>query len=167
VERASVQSKSECCTRSTSGRIASDLIVATSAGAINGAFIASPANLCALKLFTGLLGLLGTQRHLISDDGLRGLIGRHLQWSALEQTGIPLHVVAVELLSGEQVRLSRGLLLDAVLASSAIPGVFPPVSWEERTLIDGGDANNTPVARGRSGRRTHLRAARRRTHALR
>jgi NTE family protein len=37
-------------------------------------------------------------------------------------------------------------LVDAVMASAAIPGVFPPVEWEDRLLIDGGVLNNTPIA---------------------
>lgn len=145
--------------------IAPNLIVGTSAGAINGAFIASRpqtvatadalaavwsgvrrAQTFALNPLTGLLGLLGTQGHLIGDGGLRRLIGPHLQCRALEQTAIPLHVIAVDVLTGEEVRLSRGPLLDAVLASSAIPGLFPPVRWEQRTLVDGGVANNTPLS---------------------
>jgi NTE family protein len=145
--------------------IAPDLIVGTSAGAINGAFIASrpqtvatadalAAVWCGVRRsqtfapnpLTGLLGLLGTRRHLIGDGGLRRLIGPHLQCSALEQTAIALHVIAVDVLSGEEVRLSRGPLLDAILASSAIPGVFPPVDWGQRTLVDGGVANNTPLS---------------------
>jgi NTE family protein len=145
--------------------IAPDLIVGTSAGAINGAFIASRPQTVAtadalaavwcgvrrgrtfpLHPLTGLLGLLGTQGHLVGDSGLRRLIGPHLQCDALEDTAIPLHVVAVDVLSGEELRLSRGPLLDAVLASSAIPGVFPPVDWGRRTLVDGGVANNTPLS---------------------
>lgn len=145
--------------------IAPDLIVGTSAGAINGAFIASRPQTVAtadalaavwsgvrrgqtfpLNPFTGVLGLLGAQKHLVGDGGLRRLIGPHLACDALEQTEIALHVIAVDALSGEEVRLSRGPLLHAVLASAAIPGVLPPVTWDQRTLIDGGVANNTPLS---------------------
>jgi NTE family protein len=145
--------------------ITPDLIVGTSAGAINGAFIASRPQTVAtadalaavwrgvrrgrtfpLNPVLGLSGLLGRREHMIANHGLRTLIAPHLQCSALEQTAIALHVVAVDVLSGEEVRLSRGPLLDAVLASAAIPGVFPPVDWDGRTLIDGGVANNTPLS---------------------
>ena len=145
--------------------IAPDLIVGTSAGAINGAFIASRPQTVAtadalatvwtgvrrgqtfpINPFTGMLGLLGARTHLVGDSGLRRLIAAHLECDAIEQTKIALHVVAVDALSGEEVRLSRGPLLDAVLASSAIPGVLPPVAWDQRTLIDGGVANNTPLS---------------------
>jgi NTE family protein len=145
--------------------IAPDLIVGTSAGAINGAFIASRPQTVAtadalatvwtgvrrgqtfpINPLTGMLGLLGARKHLVGDGGLRRLIAVHLQCDAIEQTKTALHVVAVDALSGEEVRLSRGPLLDAVLASSAIPGVLPPVTWDQRTLIDGGVANNTPLS---------------------
>jgi NTE family protein len=57
-----------------------------------------------------------------------------------------LHVVAVDVISGEELRLSNGPVLDAVLASAAIPGVVAPVRWKDRTLMDGGVANNTPIS---------------------
>jgi NTE family protein len=49
-------------------------------------------------------------------------------------------------ISGEELRLSRGPVLDAVLASAAIPAVLPPVPWGDRDLMDGGVANNTPIS---------------------
>jgi NTE family protein len=145
--------------------ISPDLIVGTSAGALNGAFIASrpPTVETARQLgsiwqglsrsqvfpvnpLTGFLGFVGTRTHLVPQRGLRRLIQRHISVQRLEQTSVPLHVVATDLLLGEDVRLSRGPLLEAVLASAAIPGVLPPVEWEGRLLIDGGVANNTPIS---------------------
>jgi NTE family protein len=55
-------------------------------------------------------------------------------------------VIATDVLRGEEVRLSEGPLIDAVMASAAIPGVLPPVEWDGRPLIDGGVANNTPIS---------------------
>jgi len=60
--------------------------------------------------------------------------------------GRPCHVVATDLVSGMEVDLSRGDAIEAVLASAAIPGVFPPVAIGGRTLVDGGVASNTPIA---------------------
>jgi NTE family protein len=57
-----------------------------------------------------------------------------------------VHVVAAELLTGEEVLLSRGPVVDALLASAAIPGVFPPVVCDGRLLMDGGIVNNAPIA---------------------
>src|SRR5215207_11320549 len=95
---------------------------------------------------TGLLGFLGARDHLVPESGLRRLISKHVQGDELEDLPIPLHVVAVDVITGEELRLSRGPVLDAVLASCAIPGVLRPVPWEERTLMDGGVANNTPIS---------------------
>jgi NTE family protein len=145
--------------------IAPDLIVGTSAGALNGAFIASRPQTAAtadelagvwrglrrgdafpLNPITGLLGFLGLGDHLVPGSGIERLIERHTQCERLEQLPIPLHVVAVDVLTGEELRLSAGSLSDAILASSAIPGVLEPVNWEDRVLMDGGVANNTPIS---------------------
>jgi NTE family protein len=93
-----------------------------------------------------LLRCIGARDHLISENGLRGLVAEHLQFGALEDAPIPFHVIATDLLSGRELRLSRGAALEAVLASAAIPGVFPAVDWDGRKLIDGGVSNNTPIA---------------------
>jgi NTE family protein len=142
-----------------------DVIVGTSAGALNGAFIASrPQNVATadalaevwrelrrgqvfpLNPLTGLLGFLGARDHLVPESGLRRLIARHVERDGLEDLPIPLHVVAVDVISGEELRLSRGPVLDAVLASAAVPAVLAPVPWEGRELMDGGVANNTPIS---------------------
>src|SRR4051812_12532161 len=145
--------------------IAPDVIVGTSAGAMNGAFIASRPQTVAtadalasvwrdlrrgqvfpLNPVTGLLGFLGARDHLVPASGLRKLIAQHVQHAELEKLPIPLHVVAVDVISGEELRLSHGPVVDAVLASAAIPGVVAPVRWDDRTLMDGGVANNTPIS---------------------
>src|SRR5919206_449773 len=64
----------------------------------------------------------------------------------LEDLPIPLHVIACDVLAGREVRLSAGPLVDAVMASAAIPGVLPPVEWDGRLLIDGGATNNAPLS---------------------
>lgn len=142
-----------------------DVIVGTSAGALNGAFIASrpqtAATACDLgKVWseltrrqafpvhplTGVMGFLGARDHLVPASGLRRVIERHVDVSRLEDTEIPLHVIAVDVLTGLELRLSHGPLAEAVLASASIPGVLPPVSWDGRPLVDGGVANNTPIS---------------------
>jgi NTE family protein len=57
----------------------------------------------------------------------------------------PFRPVATDLGTGEMVVLERGNLLKAVRASMSIPGVFPPVEWEGRELVDGYLARNLPV----------------------
>jgi NTE family protein len=145
--------------------IAPDFIVGTSAGALNAAFIASrpqtPATAEALadvwhslrrgavfplNPVAGLLGFIGSRDHLVPASGLRRLVARYLEVERLEEMSVPLHVVTVDVITGEELRLSSGSALDAVLASAAIPGIFPPVRWEGRDLMDGGVANNTPIS---------------------
>ena len=142
-----------------------DAIVGTSVGAVNGAFIAARGcttdtleeladiwvglrrgNVFPVEPLTGLLGFLGARRNFVPARPLRRLIARHVDYERLEDLPTPLHVIACDVLTGREVRLSRGPLADAVMASAAIPGVFPPVEWEGRLLIDGGVANNTPVS---------------------
>ena len=141
-----------------------DLVIGSSVGAINGAFVASSADeagcreLCALwsnvrrtdvfptPPLTGLGGFFGRRDHVISDSGLRTLLRRHLRFRDLEHAPIPLHVVTCELRSGEEVLLSSGDAIDAICASAAIPGVFPPVTIDGRVLVDGGVANNAPIS---------------------
>jgi NTE family protein len=55
-------------------------------------------------------------------------------------------VVCADLVTGQEVVLSRGAIVEAVLASAAIPGVFPPVAVDGRWLVDGAVAASTPIA---------------------
>lgn len=140
-----------------------DLIVGASAGAINGAYFAGDptaagcARLAAIWRdlrrsdlfpvgFGSLLALIRRRDHLVGNSGLRALLERHLRYRRLEETPVPVHVVATELATGEEVVLSRGPAVDAVLASAAIPGVFPSVTFDGRELVDGGVSSNTPIA---------------------
>src|SRR5918994_6561335 len=77
---------------------------------------------------------------------LHRLVTRNVLHDRLEELPIALHVVAGEVLPGEGVVLSRGPLVGAVLASTAIPGVLPAIEWEGSLLVDGGVVNNTPLS---------------------
>ena len=141
-----------------------DVIVGTSVGAINGAFVASrpqareTADALAdvwrgvrrrevfpFNPVTALLGV-ATRNFVVPNGRLRRLVEERLEFERLEDAPIPLHLIAVDLFTGRERRLSSGPALDAVLASASIPGVFPPVEWEDTELIDGGVANNTPIS---------------------
>lgn len=140
-----------------------DMIIGTSAGALNGAWLAdgdTESDLAQLadvwrritrndvfptNPITGLLRLAGLGNHLVSDRGLRHLLRKHLRFERLEDAPIPLHVVATDVLSGVDVRLSQGNAIDAIVASAAIPGIFPPVMIDGRLLMDGGVVENTPI----------------------
>lgn len=140
-----------------------DFVVGVSAGAINAAFFAvdpSPATVARMaalwRSFTtrralGLswrsaLGILGLRDHVASPAGLRRLLEAELGYTTFDAAAVPLHVVCTDLASGAEVVLSAGGIVEAVLASAAIPGVFPPVDVGGRTLVDGAVAANTPIA---------------------
>jgi len=145
--------------------ITPQLVVGTSAGALNGAFIASRpqtvetaielariwrtvrrGQVFPLNPLSGFLGFVGSRDHLVPSSGLRKLVAEYSQHPRLEQMPIEFHVVAVDVVTGEELLLSRGPTVDAVMASGAIPAVLAPVAWEDRLLMDGGVANNTPIS---------------------
>jgi NTE family protein len=142
-----------------------DLLVATSAGGLNAAFVASRAQTVATtrelaRIWRDLQrddifpvspwrvigGLLGRRDHLVSAAALRKLVARHVQFDELADAPIPLHLVAFDLDRRCEVLLSEGSTLDAITAAAAVPGVLPPVRFGDRRLIDGGVANNTPIS---------------------
>lgn len=94
----------------------------------------------------GLLRFLRQRRHLVPGHGLRSLLQRHLQFRRLEDASIPLHVVATDVLLGEDVLLSTGDAVDAISASAAIPAILSPVKINGRDLVDGGVLHNTPLS---------------------
>jgi NTE family protein len=141
-----------------------DFIVGTSVGAVNGGWLAGrcdPPGVAALadvwtKLHRrdvfptrpvhGLAGFAGRSSSLFPHSGLRRLLKNNLTFSRLEQAHTPLHVTVTDVLSGADTCLSQGDAVDAILASSAIPGVFPPVRIDGRDYMDGGVVNNTPIS---------------------
>jgi NTE family protein len=141
-----------------------DFLVGTSAGAINAAYFADRPDLIGVralgKIWRGLrrgdvfpigplggvLGLFGFQNHLVDPRPLRRLITRHLPYHDLEDTAVPVHVVAADVLTGAEVVISSGPVVEAVMASAAIPAVFPPVELDGRYLVDGAVANNTAIS---------------------
>ena len=93
-----------------------------------------------------MLRLLTRRGHLVAQTGLRRLLERHLTVRQLEDTVLSSHVIATDLLGGTEVRLSAGPAVDALLASTAIPGIFQPMCRAGRHLVDGGVTSNTPIA---------------------
>jgi NTE family protein len=59
---------------------------------------------------------------------------------------IPLAVVATDIERGEEVVFQSGDLVNALRASCSIPGIFAPVRWDGRLLVDGGLKNTVPVS---------------------
>jgi NTE family protein len=142
--------------------LAPDLLVGTSAGAINAAFIGGGftssrvaeladiwRSLRTSDVFSGLgwwsaaRALLG-RGTLASPARLRAIADRHLPASHAD-LAIPTTVVAADHATGRAVLLSEGDLRRNVMASAAIPGVFPPVTDGAQTLLDGGLVAHVPL----------------------
>jgi NTE family protein len=145
--------------------ITPDLLIGTSAGALNAAYIAGhgmdTTSLETLEqTWTGLrrrdvfpvrplrmgAAALGRAPSLCDDGALRALIRTHLAFDRLENATIPVHLIATDVRSGCEVVLADGDAVDAVMASAAIPAVFPAVHVGDRDLIDGGVADNASVS---------------------
>ena len=82
---------------------------------------------------------------LLRMDRLQRLLEETLGNRTFESLSIPLSVVTVDLVSGDQVILCEGPVARAVRASCSIPGIFEPVIEDGRSLVDGGLLNNMPV----------------------
>lgn len=138
-----------------------DFVVGASVGALNACYYAARpdaagvAELSAIWrglrrsdvfpfTWRGALNWLRGGGALFEPSALRLLIERRLPIRNLEDSAIPVHVVATSL-AGEAVCLSQGAAIDAVQASAAIPIAFPPVEIGGDFLMDGAIAGNTPL----------------------
>ncbi len=144
--------------------IAPDFVVGASVGALNGAsYAAEPdgngvvhlertwlrlrrADIFPLTMRDAALCLLGRRGHFARPHRLRALIESELPRRRLEDMPLPCHVVATDVLDGTEVVISSGDAGTALLASTALPAVFPPVEIGGRALMDGGISSNTPIA---------------------
>ena len=134
-----------------------DLLVGTSVGALNAAYVAGPGlpadrieslaglwrSLRRRDVFAAhprrwLAATVGAAPSVFADTELRAVVEDHLGFGLLEEARVPVHVIATDLVTGQGTALTEGPAVDAVLASAAVPGLLPPVRLRGRTLVDGG-----------------------------
>lgn len=150
-------------------QIVPDVVIGTSAGALNGAAIATSPTLekveelervwCDLTgdaVFPGgtlkrVWNVLRRDDHLIPNDGLAEVITRAAPARTFAETEVPLRVVAADLVTGDEVVYVNGDLHPVLLASAALPGIFPPVELHGRTLVDGAVVNLVPISHALAG----------------
>lgn len=82
----------------------------------------------------------------IQGQRLMQVLGKPLKDMRIEDLPIPFAAVATELETGRERWLREGMLLDAVRASIAVPGLFAPARWQDTWLVDGGLVNPVPVS---------------------
>jgi NTE family protein len=143
-----------------------DMVVGTSAGAVNAAFVGAygvdadaledlaslwrrlrRSTVFPLRADRGLLAVLGVRDSLCSPEPLAQLLSDSLPYTRLEHAAIPVHVVATDVLTGRGVLLSHGDAVSALLASCAIPGVHPVVQRDGLALCDGALADVSGILR--------------------
>lgn len=140
-----------------------DMMVGTSVGAINAAHVAfhqADGHDCLERIWLGLAnrrlfsrnplaiaaGLWRSRMSLYSDSLVRSLVGEHLRSDRFDEARIPLFITATDICSGERKVFASGSLMQAILASTAIPGVFPPVRIGGRLYVDGGVTSGGDIA---------------------
>ena len=146
-----------------------DVVIGTSAGALNGAVLATdptPAGVEHLadvwlsirsgEVFPGgKLGrawnVLRRDDHLFTNEGLLAVLDRAHTAPTFAEMAVPLRVVATDLATGEEVVLASGPVEPALMATTALPGLFPPIEHDERVLVDGAVTNSVPLWHALSG----------------
>jgi NTE family protein len=87
------------------------------------------------------------RRGLIVGNRLRSMLSKIIDKDIkFSDAKIPITLASVDLMTSREITLSEGILLDAVMATIAIPGIFAPVSIDGMLLTDGGSLNNLPVS---------------------
>ncbi len=143
-----------------------DLVVGTSVGAINGAFLAADPTLETTQRLAGLWRQLSveggvfagslaervgtavrTRTHLHRREPLRVLLERHLPVKRIEELAVPFQCVAASIERAAEHWFDSGPLADAVMASCAVPGLLAPVEIDGEHYLDGGLVNSIPVSR--------------------
>ena len=145
--------------------IGPDLIVGTSIGAMNGAAVAVAPELTTIDrlediwttldksevfsgtILSGAANLVRTRTSLQSNQSLRRLIQKLLPAETFDDLAVPFECVAASIERAAEHWFSEGSLVDAILASCAVPGILPPVKLNGEHFIDGGIVNSIPIGR--------------------
>jgi NTE family protein len=142
-----------------------DVILGTSIGAVNGAVLASDPSTASVERLTelwtsadeagifsgGMLAristLARTRTHAHPNEPLREALERALPVRLIEELPVPFQCVAASIERAAEHWFTEGSIVDAVLASSAVPGLLPPVELNGENFFDGGLVNSIPVDR--------------------
>jgi NTE family protein len=145
--------------------IRADRVFGASVGAINGAgYAGNPTPEGLERMATIWRGVKGTEifprgtfdgpwaflqkrAAVHANTGLRAIIEAGVHYENLEDAVVPIEVVTTSLTDGRERWIAHGPAVEAILASSAIPSIFPPVTIDGDVLVDGGVVNNVPISR--------------------
>lgn len=142
-----------------------DMVVGTSVGALNGAAIAADPSLTMVEelkkvwlnlddgrlfggsIFAGAAHFMRSRTHMHSNAGLKSLIESLMPVKTFEELPVRFECVAASIEHASEHWFSSGPLIDAILASAALPGVLPPIEIDGEHFIDGGIVNSIPISR--------------------
>lgn len=144
-----------------------DLVVGTSVGALNGAFVATQPSRAVVDRLERLWSAVATGEariyeggpvrqvhraittgtHLHGSEPLREWLTRELGDITFADLDVPFQCVAASIEKAGEHWFSEGSVVDAVLASSAVPGLLPPAKVDGEHFLDGGIVNSIPVGR--------------------
>lgn len=146
-------------------RIEPDQIIGTSIGAVNGAVVAADPSLDSVRRLTEvwtsisraevfggsvtarLKTVITSKTHLFDNDRLRDIIAAALPVELIEDLAVPFECVAASVERASAHYFAAGPIVDAVLASSAVPGLLPPVEIDGEHFLDGGLVASIPLDR--------------------
>jgi NTE family protein len=145
--------------------IVPDMILGTSIGAVNGAVLASDPSTASVErltelwtsadeagifsggMFARISTLARTRTHAHPNEPLREALERALPVRLIEELPVPFQCVASSIERAAEHWFTEGSIVDAVLASSAVPGLLPPIELHGENFFDGGLVNSIPVDR--------------------
>jgi len=130
-----------------------DYVAGTSIGALVGGFLAIDKMDALEQLVLGLdwktiikfFDVVFPKVGLVEGKKVEEILRRSLGEVDIKELPIPFAAVATDIVSGEEVILNAGDIVEAIRASIAIPGIFTPIKWQDRILVDGGLVNPVPV----------------------
>lgn len=142
----------------TKAGIKPDIIAGTSIGAVVGGSYAAGKlpeleEWCRSLTKRRVMGLMDFHiggSGLISGERLRRLLARELKDIAIEDLPIKFAAISTEIGTGHEIWLTEGMLVEAMRASYALPGVFDPIKLGGRWLMDGALVNPVPVTAARA-----------------
>jgi NTE family protein len=135
-----------------------DGIVGTSVGALIGALYCSGMKINKIELMAeeigwsdltnfsppSIVGLVMAEK-LLSTEKMEEYIEKNIGKKQFHELKIPFACVATDLRTGEKIIFREGDVASAARASATIPGVFAPVEYRHRQLVDGGLVDNIPT----------------------
>lgn len=142
-----------------------DVILGCSVGALNGAGLAEDPSLAGVagleRIWQGIdvrevmprnrlphaLALARRGESIQPPAGLRQMLLRTFLARTFSQLRVPFECVATDVEDASEVWFGEGALVDAVMASAAMPALFPPVVIGGRRFVDGGVVNDVPLTR--------------------